>query len=197
MPDDALGAPRYAAPAVRRPAIPNGVLGMVIFIVTEVMFFAGMISAFMIVKAGAIGGWPPPGQPRLPVEETLINTCALLLSAVCLFVSNRAFKRREPSAQKWLLGAIGLGAFFVLFQGVEWVAMIRQGLTLTSSSHGSFFYLIVGTHALHAIVALGILVFTYRRLKANALTPYTFWPAQLFWYFVVGMWPILYWRVYF
>ena len=48
-----------------------------------------------------------------------------------------------------------LGAFFVLFQGVEWVALLREGLTLTSSTHGAFFYLIIGTHALHAVVALG------------------------------------------
>ena len=55
-------------PASRRRRIaPNGVIGMLIFVGTEVMFFAGLMSAFTIAKTTAIGGWPPPGQPRLPI----------------------------------------------------------------------------------------------------------------------------------
>ena len=64
MPDDALGRP-YGVPARRAPVLPNGVLGMLIFVATEIMFFSGLISAFVIGKSNAIGGWPPPGQPRL------------------------------------------------------------------------------------------------------------------------------------
>ena len=65
MPDDALGRP-YGIPVRREPILPNGVLGMLIFVATEIMFFSGLISAFVIGKSNAIGGWPPPGQPRLP-----------------------------------------------------------------------------------------------------------------------------------
>jgi len=43
--------------------------------------------------------------------------------------------------------ALVLGAFFVVGQGLEWLALLRHGLTLTSSQLGSFFYLIVGLHA--------------------------------------------------
>ena len=62
------------------PVVPTPVLGMLIFVIAETMMFAGLISAFTIVKAGALG-WPPPGQPRLPVEATAFNTAVLLLSA--------------------------------------------------------------------------------------------------------------------
>ncbi len=189
-------ARRPLMPTRRGPIVPNGVLGMLIFIVAEVMFFAGLISAFMIVKSNAISGWPPPGQPRLPAGETAINTAALLLSAVTLYFAHRDFKAGLARAKSLLLATLGLGAFFVAFQGAEWVALLRQGLTLTSSTHGSFFYLIVGTHGLHAIVALAVLGFTYRKLRRDDLSPFTFVPAQLFWYFVVAMWPIIYWRVY-
>lgn len=183
-------------PVRRGPVVPNGVLGMLIFIAAEVMFFAGLISAFMIVKSAAMTGWPPAGQPRLPVWETLINTAALLASGFVLFFANRDFKDGLPRASKLLGIAIGLGAFFVLLQGYEWVGLLAQGLTLTSSTHGSFFYLIVGTHALHAVAALVALVFVYFRLEGGKLTMNTLVPASLFWYFVVGMWPIIYWRVY-
>jgi heme/copper-type cytochrome/quinol oxidase subunit 3 len=195
MPDDALGR-LYQVPIKRAPLLPNGVMGMLIFVATEVMFFSGLISAFVIGKSNAIGGWPPPGQPRLPVEETAFNTAALLASGVCLFFANRAFLKGEARAKGLLLASILLGAFFVMFQGAEWVALIREGLTLTSGQLGGFFYLIVGTHAVHAVVGFGILLYTYRKLLRGDLSRFTFWPAQIFWYFVVGLWPLLYWLVY-
>ena len=48
----------------RQPIVANGVLGMVIFVIAETMLFAGLISAFMIVKSSAVAGWPPPGGTR-------------------------------------------------------------------------------------------------------------------------------------
>ncbi|MBW2426604.1 MAG: hypothetical protein JRG86_20325 [Deltaproteobacteria bacterium] len=74
--------------------------------------------------------------------------------------------------------------------------MLAQGLTLTSSTLGSFFYLIIGTHALHAIAALGLLIHVWRRLERGWLQPSQLATAAVLWYFVVGMWPVIYWRVY-
>ena len=195
MPDDALG-PSYQVPAAREPVLPNGVLGMLIFVATEMMFFSGLISAFVIGKSNAIGGWPPPGQPRLPIEATAFNTGVLLASGVVLFFANRAFVQRNARAKRLLLVSILLGAFFVLFQGGEWVALIHEGLTLTSGQLGGFFYLLVGTHAIHAVAALAILIYTYGKLRQGELSRFAFWPAQIFWYFVVGIWPVLYYLVY-
>jgi cytochrome c oxidase subunit 3 len=183
------------ATARREPVVSSSLLGMLLFIASEAMFFAGLISAFTIVRSGA-PVWPPPGQPRLPLEETALNTAALLASGVLLIFVRRAFNRRRQDAEKPLLVAMGLGAFFVVFQGVEWAALLREGLTLTSSSLGSFFYLIVGIHALHAVAALGLLLRTYVRLRRGWLASSQLAAAEAFWYFVVGLWPILYMRVY-
>jgi cytochrome c oxidase subunit 3 len=179
----------------RQQLLPNGVLGMGIFILTEIMMFAGLISAFMIVRANAVE-WPPPGQPRLPVGETAINTAALLASGVVLWYANRAYGVWPSRARTPLAVSIALGGFFVAFQGLEWLALIREGLTLTSSAHGSFFYLIVGTHALHAVAALIALGWAWLQLSRRRLRQGTLWAVSLFWYFVVGVWPILYLRVY-
>jgi len=175
--------------------LPNAVLGTLIFVIAEMMMFAGLISALSIVKAGAVG-WPPPGQPRLPVEATAFNTAVLLTSGVLLFVANRDYARDRKLARSPLFWAIGLGAFFVVFQGYEWVLLIRQGLTLASSNHGSFFYLIVGMHALHAIAGLTVLASAGFKLSKGLLKPSTFAATQVFWYFVVGLWPVLYYLVY-
>jgi len=169
---------------------------MLFFILTEVMLFAGMISAFTITKSSAVLGWPPPGQPRLPADETMVNTIALLLSGVVLFWAGRAFARERRSARGPLFTAWALGAFFVLFQGIEWVHLLQEGLTIQSSQHGAFFYLIVGTHALHAVGAIAALSMVAHRLRRGRLASSTFQAVRVFWYFVVLVWPVLYTLVY-
>jgi hypothetical protein len=63
-----------------REVVPSAVLAVLVLVACESMFFAGLVSAFTIVKSTAVV-WPPVGQPRLPFEETAINTAALLASA--------------------------------------------------------------------------------------------------------------------
>jgi heme/copper-type cytochrome/quinol oxidase subunit 3 len=188
---------RSAAPRRGRLA-ENGVFGMAIAVFVEVMLFAGFISAFVIVRSSTPAGlWPPPGQPRLPVASTAFNTALLLASGVVLFLAHRAFPRRGARAAVPLMGAsIVLGALFVLLQGVEWVRLLGQGLTLTSSQLGGFFYLIVGAHALHAVAALAALAVFWRSMREDRLSRSAFGAVQLFWYFVVLMWPVIYWQVY-
>jgi cytochrome c oxidase subunit 3 len=189
------GRLRLAAESTRTPVLPNAVLGMTLFVAAETMLFGGLISAFTITRSSAIQ-WPPLGQPRLPLEETAVNTAALLVSGVFLYLAQRAYTRDHSRALRPLGISLALGAFFVLFQGVEWVRLIREGLTLTSSTLGSFFYLIVGMHALHAVAALGLLGHTWLRLRRGWLVQSQLAAAQVFWYFVVGLWPILYLVVY-
>lgn len=192
-----FGGPTRAPRARRKPAVPSGVVAMLIFVLTEIMFFAGLISAFVIVKAQAPGGlWPPPGQPRLPASETAINTVALIASGFLLWHAQRKLAKSPAHAGRPLLAAIALGAAFVWLQGVEWAALLAEGLTFTSSSHGSFFYLIIGTHALHAVVALGALGWCGWQLHKDKLKSSQLWTAAVFWYFVVGVWPFLYVKVY-
>jgi len=183
-------------PTPNRRLLENGVLGMLVFVFTEVMFFAGFISAITIVKAEAVGGWPPPGQPRLPVAETAVNTVALLVSGVLLVMAGRAFRRDQMQSKRWMLASIVLGTFFVGLQGREWILLLAEGLTLTSSTLGAFFYVIVGIHALHAIVALCGLIWAWVKLRSGELNPAVFATIQVFWYFIVLLWPVLYVQVY-
>lgn len=189
--------PMEQAPARREPAISNGVLGMLIFIFTEVMLFAGLVSAYTIVRSQAAGQmWPPFGQPRLPVQETAVNTAALLASGIVLVLTWFAFRRERSSARIPLALAILLGGIFVWFQGMEWTALLQEGLTIQSSTYGGFFYLIVGTHALHAVGAIAGLVWAWMRLDTDRLTESQLATVSAFWYFVVLVWPVLYAKVY-
>ena len=199
-------------PQKPRKLISNGVLGMILFVFVEIMLFAGFISAFVIIKSRAIGSvWPPPNQPRLPFEETAVNTSALLASGIVLFIAHRIFQRRgsvdarrpgghqggRPGAVAGLLAAATLlGGAFVALQGVEWLALIREGLTITSSTYGALFYTIIGAHALHAVAAIGALAWAFMRLMRDRLTKEVMSTVAIFWYFVVLVWPFLYFQVY-
>ena len=177
--------------------LPNSVLAMIIFVVAEIMFFAALMSAHTIARATVMGGvWPPAGQPRLPLERTAFNTAILLLSGVLLFIANRRARAGCEKASPYLAGAIAAGIAFVLLQGVEWLALLREGLTMTSSAHGAFFYLIVGAHALHAVAAIAVLTVIYFPMRRGTLALSTFAATQVFWYFVVLLWPVIYLRVY-
>lgn len=180
---------------VRRPVVPSVVLGMLAFVVTEVMFFAGLISAFLIVRSRAITPWPPVDQPRLPIEATALNTLVLVLSGVAVFVAWHEFTRRGRSL-RWLVAGVALGAVFVSVQGAEWLTLLREGLTLTTSAHASFFYVIVGAHALHVVAALIVLSRTAMLLWTDRLSEPTLRATVILWTFVVGVWPILYTLVY-
>jgi cytochrome c oxidase subunit 3 len=182
--------------ASREALVSSPVLGTALFVMAEVMLFAAFISAITIVHANAPSGWPPPGQPRLPVASTAINTVALLASAGFMWRAGRTYLRPQASTRRDYLAALALGTLFVVLQGREWVALIAEGLTLQSSSYGAFFYLIVGTHALHVLGALVTVAWLARRVLNGVLSADAFQALRLYWYFVVLLWPVLYWQVY-
>jgi heme/copper-type cytochrome/quinol oxidase subunit 3 len=182
---------QIVAEAPRPPLVPSGVMGMLIFVFTELMLFGGFLSAFTIIKSGSVV-WPPPGQPRLPFAETAFNTALLLASGAALVWTRRVFARDRAAARRPLLAALLLAAAFVVLQGREWAALLAQGLTLTSSSLGSFFYMVIGLHALHVVIAIALLGRAWRRLARGWLASSQLATAEVFWYFVVGIWPVLY-----
>lgn len=197
MSTSAPATPLAARRAPRRPVVPNALLGTTVAVVVEVMLFSGFVSAFLIAKKSLPPVvWPPPDQPRFPVEDTLWNTAALLASGVTCWLAVRALRSGSAWAGRLMGTTFLLGALFVGLQGVEWAQLIRGGLTLRSSIAGAYFYLIVGAHALHAVGGLVAVLWAWLRLRSGSLDPAQASAVRLFWSFVVLLWPILYALVY-
>lgn len=180
--------------------IDRAFLGLLIFLGTEVMFFAGLISAFIILRAGSTA-WPPLDQPRLPVFVTGFNTLVLLASA---FTMHRALQAIRASNLKaltaWLTATLASGLVFLGVQGFEWVRLVQFGLTFNSSIYGGTFYALIGAHALHALAAVLVLGFVVMRSFNGYYTTQQHRGlvlCRLYWFFVVGIWPVLYGLVYF
>ena len=163
------------------------------------MFFAGLVSAFWVMRLGA-PIWPPPLQPRLPVGVTGVNTLVLLSSSVAVVAGIRALGgNRRRAAVRWLALAGGLGGLFLLVQGYEWVRLIGFGLTMSSSTYGATFYTLIGAHGVHVLAALGWLTVTVLQLARGGFAEGRLAPVQasaLYWHFVVTLWPVLYVSVY-
>lgn len=177
----------------------RNVLGLLIFVAAEMMFFAGLISTFLVLRAGS-DGWPPIGQPRLPIGLTAANTIVLVLSALTMRLALGAARRgQQQSLVRWLAITAVLGATFLVVQGAEWVRLIEHGLSATASPYGSTFFTIVGMHGLHVAGAMGALALVLARATSGR------YPADhhggvelcwIYWAFVVGLWPVLYVLVY-
>lgn len=168
--------------------VSNQVLGVSLLVSTEIMFFTGLISAFLVTKSQQLN-WPPGFQQRFPVGYSLFNMIVLLLSGITMILAIKSSKKNL----KLMLSTFVMGLFFVAFQGVEWLRLIQFGLRSTTNIYGSFFYLIVGAHGLHVLGGLiALLLFLFVDIKkVESLKA-----MAIYWVFVVALWPLLYFLVY-
>ena len=185
-----------------RPQAPfasNLWLAVLMLLGAEAMFFAGLIGAFLVFRI-ANPVWPPPFQPRLPIEVTGVNTAILLASAFTIRLGLRAIQRGDRSRLVRLLSwTAAAGAIFLVIQGIEWFRLLHFGLTLSSSIYGGLFYTIIGCHALHVFGALIWLLIVWQKARAGKYTRQNYVGLQtcsMYWVFVVGLWPVLYGLVY-
>jgi len=170
-----------------------------IFIGTEVMFFAGLITAFVILRAGSLA-WPPPGQPRLPLGVSSVNTLILIASGLAMYKALTEIRSdRRQTAVRWMAVTALLGAVFLAVQGFEWLRLVGYGLTVTSSLYGGIFYTAVGAHGLHVAGAMVALLIVFRRASVGRYSAAECQGVEacwLYWSFVVILWPILYVFIY-
>jgi heme/copper-type cytochrome/quinol oxidase subunit 3 len=182
-----------------RPSAPAPILATMFLIAGDLMFFAGLIFAFWVLRLAA-PVWPPPLQPRLPIGVTTANTFVLLASSAAMLAATRTLARGRGEMLTRRLGlAALLGGFFVTLQGYEWARLVGFGLTVSSGIYGALFYTLVGAHALHVAAALVWVAVTAIRARRGRLDHTRVAEAHacaLYWHFVVALWPLLYVSVY-
>jgi heme/copper-type cytochrome/quinol oxidase subunit 3 len=181
------------------PPLNNARLGVLLFLGAEVMFFSGLLSAFLVFRTGSTT-WPPPFQPRLPIIVTAFNTAILLSSGYTMFRALHAIRRGNGQALcQWLSVTALLGTLFLVVQGYEWARLLQFGLTLSSGVYGATFYTLIGCHAAHvfgAVIWLLAVLFFARRQRFSGQRRVAVQLCGMYWYFVVALWPILFVAVY-
>ena len=186
-----------APPRTAKPIVSNARIAVLMFIAAEVMFFSGLIGAFIVFKLSA-EIWPPPFQPRLPAGVTGLNTAVLLLSGVAMQLAMRAAAARQGKdiVVRRLSYAAIFGTIFLLVQGYEWLRLVHYGLTLSSSVYGATFYTLIGCHGAHVLGALAWLAIVAVRARRGTAGDEAVQICGMYWTFVVALWPVLYVLVY-
>jgi cytochrome c oxidase subunit 3 len=180
---------------------PNLVsVGTIVWLSSELMFFAGLFAIYFTVRAQTVGEWPPP-PTELDVPYALIVTIVLVASSFTCQLGVFAAERGDVfGLRRWYLVTLVMGAFFVLGQANEYRNLVEEGTTIPSSAYGTVFYLATGFHGLHVIGGLVAFVFLLIRTKLSKFTPAQATAAivvSYYWHFVDVVWIALFSVIYF
>ena len=181
---------------------PNMVsVGTIVWLASELMFFAGLFAMFFTVKAqNDTGHWPPPPY-HLNVPYALVVTIVLVASSITCQLGVFAAERGDVfGLRRWYTITLVMGAIFVLGQANEYRTLIEEGLTIPSSPYGTVFYLTTGFHGLHVTGGLIAFVYLLMRTKMSKFTPAQATSAivvSYYWHFVDIVWIGLFTVIYF
>jgi cytochrome c oxidase subunit 3 len=106
---------KYIQPGV---LVPNGKLAMWLFLVTEIMFFTGLIGTYALLRMGTPeNGWPAPRQVHLKEYMGAINTFVLIASSFTVVLAHTAIMRGQTKKCLMFIGITLLGG--ILFMGIK------------------------------------------------------------------------------
>lgn len=176
--------------------------GVILFIVSEVMFFVGFFWAFFhssLNASPALGGvWPPAFISTLnPWHVPLLNTVLLLSSGAAVTWAHHSIvfgAKNEAIAA--LIVTVILAIIFTGLQGFEY---ITSPFTISDSVYGSCFYMATGFHGFHVLIGTIFLSICLIRLYLNHFTRehhFGFEAAAWYWHFVDIVWLFLFITIY-
>jgi cytochrome c oxidase subunit III len=174
-------------------------LGMIVFLGSWGMMFAGLFFAYGFLRSGA-PSWPPPGVPRLPVALPALNTAVLLASSAALARGVRGLARgRRKALTAWVGVTLAMGVAFLALQITVWRSVAEGGLHVTTGLYGSVFYALTVFHALHVAAGLLVLLWVFARSLGGAYSEHSLVNVRLcsmFWHFVDAVWVLMFVSIY-
>ena len=200
MPPVTTAAPTISARihSLNRPNLVS--IGTIVWLSSELMFFAGLFAIYFTARAQHVGEWPPP-PTELDIPYALVVTIILVASSFTCQLGVFAAERGDVfGLRRWYLVTLAMGTFFVLGQANEYRHLIEAGTTIPSSAYGTVFYLATGFHGLHVIGGLIAFIFLLIRTKLSKFTPAQATAAivvSYYWHFVDIVWIALFSVIYF
>lgn len=175
----------------------RNILGMLLFIGSESMFFLLLILAYVNFHnqygIGEMAAW------HLDVAKTGLFSIALFASSFTLWLSEKAHAKNSGMAIFWMTLTIVLGAIFICGQGLEYSDLIRENLTISRDLFGTTFFTLTGFHGFHVIVGLILLsvaLWIMVRGKEHEITEAGLTCVSLYWHFVDVVWVAVFSVVY-
>ena len=171
------------------------VFGVVLFLASELMFFAGLFAAYFDLRSQTLV-WPPTNV-HLNVIESGIGTLLLGYSSGAMLLFTRALARDNVSvARLWLSTSIMAGIAFLAIAMHGWSS---NTFGVASDAYGSVFYTMTGFHALHVAVGILLLCALFFGLRNPALSANHRAGAEAisyYWHFVFIVWVAIWGTIY-
>ena len=176
--------------------VDSRVLGMLLFIGSEIMLFGSFFTAYFFVRVVNGYPWPPEGD-HLPVFVAGVNTVILVTSSFTMHWALQSIKRgNRAGLQAGLVLTLFMGLTFLLTQIIEYH---RIGFNTSDTSFAATFFGLTGLHGAHVFVGLTILgVMTVRAFRGQ-FSPEHHHGIELggiYWHFVDVMWIVVYVTLY-
>jgi cytochrome c oxidase subunit III len=176
--------------------VSPSILGMFLFIASEVMLFGAFFTAYFFVRVVAGTPWPTPPF-HLPVYVALINTLILVTSSGTMHWALTSIKHGHVYGMRAGLSLTFLmGLSFLVTQGIEYS---RIGFNTGDGAFATIFFCLTGLHGAHVFVGLTILLIMTVRAFRGHFSPehhHGVEIAGIYWHFVDVMWIIVYTTVY-
>jgi cytochrome c oxidase subunit 3 len=171
-------------------------LGMFLFIASEVMLFGSFFTAYFFVRVVNGYSWPPHGD-HLPVFVAGINSAILLTSSATMHWALQSIKRgNRAGLQAGLVLTFLMGATFLGTQIAEYA---RIGFAPRDNAFATIFFCLTGLHGAHVFVGLTLLLFaTIRAFRGHFSAEHHHGVEipGIYWHFVDVMWIVVYTTVY-
>jgi len=180
--------------------------GMIIFLLSEAMLFAGLIGGYIVLRVIGVGGeWPPAGAPDINVNFANLSVLniVMLVNTAILISSSFTFHWAESSVKKgglglmWMFITIVFGTIFLSVQAYEWWHLHHEGLWFnTFGIYGSCFFVMTGFHGLHVFIGLLMIAWCFvKQLFTKSITAENHILMEntgLYWHFVDIVWVFLF-----
>jgi cytochrome c oxidase subunit 3 len=176
--------------------ISPSVLGMFLFIGSEIMLFGAFFTAYFFVRVAAGTPWPTPPF-HLPVFVALINTCILVTSSFTMHWALTSIKRGNRAGLRAGLALTSfMGLTFLLTQIAEYS---RIGFAPNDNAFATIFFSLTGLHGMHVFVGLLLLLAATTRAFRGHFSPEHHHGVEIpgiYWHFVDVMWIVVYTTIY-
>ena len=204
-PIDAMGQDRYA---LKRFGFTPGKFAMWLFLGSDAMGFIGLLGAYIVARASAVGDWRPlagdwteaGGLPALDPILTGINTFILIISSFTMVLALHSIQKGNQRGLKLWLGATILGGLtFLGIQVYEYAHLMDLGLHANSHLYGATFYACTAFHGAHVLSGVIYLSCIWVAAARGRYTAENHSPVELvglFWHFVDLVWIILFTIIY-
>src|SRR5215213_11422018 len=188
-----------------RGGISNPILGMILFITSEIMFFAGLFAAYFTLRARA-EHWPPVDQAGHDLFHLEIlplvgpATVLLVISSFTCQFAVWAIRRNDRTGFIRNIGVtLVLGIVFLLMQATDYSLLYGEGMTLDAGVFGTTYYTLTGFHGAHVFAGVVMLsVILYRGLAGQFSARHhdAVEATSLYWHFVDVVWIALFSTIY-